>query len=78
MYFKQYVQQIHVLEFVGNELERGLKKINREDAISQCMYNVEHVTDDVERAVAKEHLDQAGTKLFLHQKLFLHLVYILM
>lgn len=44
----------------GNELEKGLRKINREDIIKNCMFNVELVTDDVEKAVAKVHLDQSG------------------
>lgn len=44
----------------GNELERALRKIGREDVIRKCMYNIEDVTDEVERAVAKVHIDQAG------------------
>ena len=46
--------------FAGNELERALKRIGREDVIRKCMYNVEEVTDEVERAAAKVQLDQAG------------------
>ena len=45
---------------LGNELERALRKIGREDVIRKCMYNIEEVTDEVERAVAKVHIDQAG------------------
>lgn len=41
-------------------MEKGLRNINREDIVKQCIYNVELVTDDVERAVAKVHLDQSG------------------
>lgn len=41
-------------------MEKGLRSINREDIVNQCIYNVELVTDDVERAVAKVHLDQSG------------------
>lgn len=44
----------------GNNLKKALRSINREDIINQCIYNVELVTDDVERAVAKVHLDQSG------------------
>lgn len=44
----------------GNNLEKALRNINREDIVNQCIYNVELVTDDVERAVAKVHLDQSG------------------
>ncbi len=44
----------------GNELERALRKIGREDVIRKCMYNIEDVTDEMERAVAKVHIDQAG------------------
>ncbi|XP_035232242.1 ankyrin-2-like isoform X2 [Stegodyphus dumicola] len=48
----------------GNFLEKGLRKINREDIVNQCMFNVELVTDDVEKAVAKVHLDQSGFDTF--------------
>ncbi|KAG8187586.1 hypothetical protein JTE90_025919 [Oedothorax gibbosus] len=48
----------------GNLLEKGLRKINREDIVNECMFNVELVTDDVERAVAKVHLDQSGFDTF--------------
>ena len=44
----------------GNELERALKKIGREDVIVKCMYNIEEVTDAVEKAAAKTELDQPG------------------
>lgn len=44
----------------GNNLEKGLRRINREDIVNKCMFNVELVTDDVEKAVAKVHLDQSG------------------
>lgn len=37
-----------------------MKAIHREDIVQQCIQNVELVTDDVERAVAKVHLDQSG------------------
>ena len=45
---------------LGNELERALKNIGREDVIRKNMRNVEDVGDAVERAVAKVHIDQAG------------------
>ncbi|XP_054717551.1 ankyrin-2-like [Uloborus diversus] len=48
----------------GNELEKALRRINREDIIKNCMFNVELVTDDVEKAVAKVHLDQSGFDVF--------------
>uniref|UniRef100_T1J7N3 Death domain-containing protein n=1 Tax=Strigamia maritima TaxID=126957 RepID=T1J7N3_STRMM len=44
----------------GNNLEKALRKTNREDIVNQCIFNVELVTDDVERAVAKVRLDQSG------------------
>ena len=49
----------------GNDLERGLRKINREDVIRKCMYNIEEVTDEMEMAAAKVQLDsdQAGKYL---------------
>jgi len=36
----------------GNELERALKRIGREDIINQCMRNVEEVTDEQEKQQA--------------------------
>jgi len=36
----------------GNELERALKRVNREDIINQCMHNVEEVTDEEEKVQA--------------------------
>merc|ERR1711874_174496 len=48
----------------GNALEKGLRKINREDIVNQCIFNVELVTDDIERAMAKAHLDQSGFDAF--------------
>lgn len=44
----------------GNNLEKALRKIDREDIVNQCVFNVELVTDDMERAVAKVQLDQSG------------------
>ncbi|XP_025412128.1 ankyrin-3-like isoform X4 [Sipha flava] len=44
----------------GNSLEKALKTINREDIVNQCIHNIEIVTDDMEKAVAKVHLDQSG------------------
>ena len=44
----------------GNTLEKALRKINREDIVNQCIFNVELVTDDMEKAMAKAHLDQSG------------------
>ena len=46
--------------FVGNTLEKALNKIGREDIVNKCIFNVELVTDDVEKAVARVRLDQPG------------------
>ncbi|XP_067131469.1 ankyrin-2-like isoform X11 [Centruroides vittatus] len=48
----------------GNSLEKALRKIRRDDIVKQCMFNVELVTDAVEKAVAKVHLDQSGFDTF--------------
>lgn len=48
----------------GNTLEKGLRKIGRDDIVNQCIFNVELVTDDIERAMAKAHLDQSGFEAF--------------
>lgn len=44
----------------GNSLEKALRAIDREDIVNQCIHNIEIVTDDMEKAVAKVHLDQSG------------------
>lgn len=41
-------------------MEQALKKIGRQDIVSKCICNVELVTDDMEKALAKVHLDQSG------------------
>lgn len=46
--------------FTGNELERALRSIKREDVVQKCMYNVECITDEVELAAAKVAMDQSG------------------
>ncbi|KAJ8977878.1 hypothetical protein NQ317_016148 [Molorchus minor] len=44
----------------GNKLEQALNKIGRQDIVDKCICNVELVTDDMEKALAKIHLDQSG------------------
>ena len=41
----------------GNALERALRKCDREDIINKCIFNVELVTDESEKHVAKEALE---------------------
>ena len=41
----------------GNDLERALKVIGRDDVIRRCMYNIKEVTDSTEKAVARGYLD---------------------
>jgi ankyrin len=48
------------LFITGNTLEKALNKIGREDIVNKCIFNVELVTDDVEKAVARVRLDQPG------------------
>lgn len=48
------------LRFPGNKLEQALNKIGRQDIVNKCICNVELVTDDMEKALAKIHLDQSG------------------
>ena len=45
---------------VGQTLERALIKINREDVVKKCIYNVENVVDEVEAAAARVAMDQSG------------------
>jgi len=41
-------------------LEKALRAIDREDIVNHCVFNIELVTDDMEKAVAKVELDQSG------------------
>ena len=43
----------------GNELERAMTRIQREDIVKKCMYNIEEVTDAVEKAAARVSLDSS-------------------
>lgn len=43
----------------GNNLERALKQIGREDVLTKCMYNIKEVTDLEEKAVARGYLDDS-------------------
>lgn len=45
---------------LGNRLELALHKIGRTDIVNKCICNVELVTDDMEKALAKVRLDQSG------------------
>lgn len=49
-----------VIYVVGQALERALIKINREDVVKKCIYNVENVEDEVEAAAARVAMDQSG------------------
>nr|XP_022319715.1 ankyrin-2-like isoform X12 [Crassostrea virginica] len=51
----------------GNELERALRSIKREDVVQKCMYNVECITDEVELAAAKVAMDQSGFDTFAEE-----------
>ena len=51
---------INDLSLLGNNLEKALKKIKREDVVQKCMYNIMTVTDTSEREAAKLQLDQSG------------------
>jgi len=53
----------------GNNLERALKQIGREDVISRCMHNIKEVTDIEEKAAARVYLDSAGKFLILFEML---------
>ncbi|XP_056019553.1 ankyrin-2-like isoform X16 [Ostrea edulis] len=51
----------------GNELERALRSIKREDVVQKCMYNVETIQDEVELAAAKVAMDQSGFDTFAEE-----------
>lgn len=44
----------------GNNLEQALHRIGRSDIVDKCIFNLELVTDETEKEVAKKQLDQSG------------------
>lgn len=48
----------------GNNLEQALHRIKRSDIVDKCIFNLELVTDEMEKAVAKMQLDQSGFDTF--------------
>merc|ERR1719192_1785138 len=49
----------------GNALEKALKQCDRQDIVNKCMFNVEQVTDNFEKRVAENELeDQSGFAAF--------------
>uniref|UniRef100_A0A2C9K8X6 Death domain-containing protein n=1 Tax=Biomphalaria glabrata TaxID=6526 RepID=A0A2C9K8X6_BIOGL len=44
----------------GNELENALRRINRDDVVRKCMYNIERVEDEAEVEVARAIIEQTG------------------
>lgn len=47
----------------GNQLEQALLGIDRADIVERCIFNMELVTDDRERAKAKVQLDRLGDEI---------------
>lgn len=58
--FVSIILHENLFECAGNSIEKALNKIGREDIVKKCIFNVELVTDDVEKAVARVRLDQPG------------------
>merc|ERR1712203_103676 len=49
----------------GNALEKALKQCDRQDIVNKCMFNAEQVTDNFEKRVAENELeDQSGFAAF--------------
>lgn len=64
VFFVVSFTNVHFLT-TGNTLEKALRKIGRDDIVNRCIFNVELVTDDLEKAMAKTQLaghdaDQSG------------------
>lgn len=59
LWLRQYAHKA-----TGNALETSLNKIGRSDIVTKCICNVELVTDDMEKALAKVRMDQSGFETF--------------
>lgn len=57
--------------FTGQALERALIKINREDVVKKCIYNVENVEDEMEAAAARVAMDQSGNYWLLWLQIYI-------
>merc|ERR1711974_464806 len=44
--------------------ETALRKCDREDIVNKCIFNIEVVTDEMEKSFAQTHLDQSGFDAF--------------
>lgn len=55
-----WMSQAGPKQATGNTLEQALHKIKRSDIVDKCVFNLELVTDEMEKAVAKMQLDQSG------------------
>lgn len=60
IFYSDQIENNIFLFVVGNTLEKALNKIGRDDIVKKCIFNVELITDDVEKAVARVRLDQPG------------------
>jgi ankyrin len=48
-------------EATANVLEKALKEINRDDVVKKCIYNIDSIDDELEKAFAKTQMDTSGT-----------------
>ena len=48
----------------GNDLEKALRAVGREDIVEKCIFNVEMVTDEVEKSLAKTQMEESGFGAF--------------
>ncbi|XP_053968012.1 ankyrin-3 isoform X3 [Anastrepha ludens] len=48
----------------GNALEHALSKINRNDVMEKCIFNMEAVKDNMEQRIAKSQLDESESSEF--------------
>lgn len=53
----------------GNQLELALNKIGRSDIVNKCICNVELVTDDMEKVMAKMQLEEKSGFDYLKDEL---------
>ena len=45
-------------------MEKALRKCDREDIVNKCIFNMEEVTNEMEKSFAQTHLDQSGFDSF--------------
>ena len=57
---RERTKSLELRSFLGNCLQQALRKIGKENIVHNCVFNIEWVTDDAEKRLAKARLTSRG------------------